>query len=36
MIAIGKHEKSNIEDFLLGSVSKGVAYAAECDVLISN
>lgn len=36
LIAIGKHEKSNIEDFLLGSVSKGVAYAAECDVLISN
>lgn len=36
LIAIGKHEKSNIEDFLLGSVSKGVAYAAECDVLVSN
>ncbi|MDO9204559.1 universal stress protein [Methylotenera sp.] len=36
LIVIGKHEKNDIEDFLLGSVSKGVAYAAECDVLISN
>lgn len=36
LIVIGKHEKNNIEDWLLGSVSKGVAYAAECDVLLSN
>lgn len=36
LIVIGKHEKNNIEDWLLGSVSKGVAYAAKCDVLLSN
>lgn len=36
LIVIGKHEKSDIEDWLLGSVSKGVAYAAECDVLLSH
>lgn len=36
LIVIGKHEKTNIEDWLLGSVSKGVAYAAKCDVLLSN
>lgn len=35
LIVIGKREKNDIEDFLLGSVSKGVAYAAECDVLLS-
>lgn len=35
LIVIGKHEKNDIEDFLLGSVSKGVAYAAECDVLLN-
>lgn len=36
LIVIGKHEKNGVEDFLLGSVSKGVAYAAECDVLLSH
>jgi nucleotide-binding universal stress UspA family protein len=36
LIVIGKHEKNHLEDFLLGSVSKGVAYAAECDVLVSH
>lgn len=34
LIVIGKHDRSNIEDWLLGSVSKGVAHAAECDVLL--
>lgn len=36
LIVIGKHNATNIEDWLLGSVSKGVAYAAECDVLLGN
>jgi nucleotide-binding universal stress UspA family protein len=36
LIVIGKHNATHIEDWLLGSVSKGVAYAAECDVLLSN
>ncbi|MDO9365298.1 MAG: universal stress protein [Methylotenera sp.] len=36
LIVIGKHEKNGMEDFLLGSVSKGVAYAAGCDVLINH
>ncbi|MDD2832820.1 MAG: universal stress protein [Methylotenera sp.] len=36
LIVIGKHEKGNIENWLLGSVSKGVAYAATCDVLLSH
>ena len=36
LIVIGKHEKNGVEDFLLGSVSKGVAYAAECDVLLNH
>lgn len=36
LIVIGKHDKSDIEDWLLGSVSKGVAYAARCDVLLMN
>lgn len=36
LIVIGKNEKSGIESWLLGSVSKGVAYAAECDVLLAN
>ncbi len=36
LIIIGKHNSRNIEEWLLGSVSKGVAYAAECDVLLNN
>jgi len=36
LIVIGKHDTTNIEDWLLGSVCKGVAYAAECDVLLGN
>lgn len=36
LIAIGKREKYNLEDWLLGSVSKGVVYAAKCDVLLAN
>ncbi|PKO53376.1 MAG: universal stress protein [Betaproteobacteria bacterium HGW-Betaproteobacteria-20] len=34
LIVIGKREKNSMEDWLLGSVSKGVAYAAKCDVLV--
>jgi nucleotide-binding universal stress UspA family protein len=36
LIVIGKHNMKNIEEWLLGSVSKGVAYAAECDVVMIN
>lgn len=36
LIVIGKHNARNIEEWLLGSVSKGIAYAAECDVLLNN
>lgn len=36
LIVIGKHTKTNIGDLLLGSVSKGVIYAADCDVLVSH
>lgn len=36
LIVIGKNEKSGIENWLLGSVSKEVAYAAQCDVLLVN
>jgi nucleotide-binding universal stress UspA family protein len=36
LIVIGKHNANNIEDWLLGSVSKGVAHDAECDVLLNN
>lgn len=36
LIVIGKHNRRNIEEWLLGSVSKGIAYAADCDVLLNN
>lgn len=36
LIVIGKHNTKNIEEWLLGSVSKGVAHAADCDVLLNN
>lgn len=36
LIVIGKNEKSGIENWLLGSVSKGVAYTSTCDVLLTN
>lgn len=36
LIVIGKHEKSGIENWLLGSVCKGVAYSATCDVLLTH
>jgi len=35
LIVIGRHNANNIEDWLLGSVSKSVAHAAECDVLLN-
>lgn len=34
LIVIGRHTKGGMEDWLLGSVSKGVAQAAGCDVLL--
>jgi len=36
LIVIGKHNMKNIEEWLLGSVSKGVAHDADCDVLLNN
>lgn len=36
LIVIGRHNTKNIEEWLLGSVSKGIAYAAECDVLMNS
>lgn len=36
LIVIGRHSKSDMENWLLGSVSKGVASAAKCDVLLLN
>jgi len=36
LIVIGKHNRKNIEEWLLGSVSKGIAYAADCDVLLNH
>lgn len=36
LIVIGKHNTKNIEEWLLGSVSKGIAYTADCDVLLNN
>ncbi|NOT67518.1 MAG: universal stress protein [Methylophilaceae bacterium] len=34
LIVIGRHSKSGLEDWLLGSVSKGVISAAKCDALL--
>lgn len=36
LIVIGKHNKNNLEDWLLGSVTKAVVYGAECDVLLNH
>jgi len=36
LIVIGKHNRKNVEEWLLGSVSKGIAYAADCDVLLNH
>ncbi len=36
LIVIGKHNKKHLEEWLIGSVSKGVAYAAHCDVLLNH
>ena len=36
LIVIGKHNKNNLEDWLLGSVTKAVVYSAECDVLLNH
>ena len=36
LILIGKHNKNNIEEWLLGSVTKAVVYSAECDVLLNH
>lgn len=34
LIVLGRHGKSGMEELLLGSVSKDIASAAECDVLL--
>lgn len=34
LIALGRHGKSKLQEFLLGSVAKDVANAADCDVLV--
>ncbi len=34
LIVIGRHGKSGMQELLLGSVSKDVTHAAECDVLL--
>lgn len=36
LIVIGKHNRSQIEQWLLGSVTKAVAYTSDCDVLLSH
>ncbi len=35
LIVLGRHGQEGLEEFLLGSVSKGVAQAADCDVLVT-
>jgi len=35
LIVVGRHGQGGLEDFLLGSVSKDIAQAAECDVLVA-
>jgi nucleotide-binding universal stress UspA family protein len=34
LIVLGRQGRGGLEDFLLGSVSKDVAQAADCDVLL--
>lgn len=34
LIVLGRHGKGGLEEYLLGSVSKDVAQAADCDVLL--
>lgn len=36
LIVIGKHNRNQIEQWLLGSVTKAVVYSADCDVLLSH
>lgn len=36
LIVIGRHNRKHLEEWLLGSVSKGVAYGAACDVLLNH
>lgn len=36
LIALGRHGQAGLEEYLLGSVSKDVAQAADCDVLVSS
>lgn len=35
LVVIGRQNRNQVEEWLLGSVTKGVAYAAESDVLLS-
>jgi len=34
LLVLGRSGKSGMQEFLLGSVAKGVANAADCDVLV--
>jgi len=36
LIVIGKHNRNQIEQWLLGSVTKAVVYSADCDVLLNH
>lgn len=36
LIVIGRHNRNQIEQWLLGSVTKAVVYSADCDVLLSH
>ncbi len=36
LIVIGKHNRNQIEQWLLGSVTKAVVYGADCDVLLNH
>lgn len=35
LIVLGRHGQAGLEEYLLGSVSKDVAHAADCDVLVA-
>ncbi len=36
LIVLGRHGQAGLEEYLLGSVSKDVAQAADCDVLVTS
>lgn len=36
LVVIGKHNRNQLEQWLLGSVTKAVVYGADCDVLLNH